>query len=364
MSRLHLGFVLFVLAPTIAAIAYYGFFVAPIYMSTAAYVVKDASQSPSASGLGQFLQSAGLATSANDAYAISAYISSRDALAELDKTINIRALYNRPEADFLAKFPNFYTFFQKSFEWLYWHYYWWIEVDFNTTTNITTIYAWAFRPDDAHAIAQKLLVLSENAVNAMNDKAHLDAFRAGRDEVNQLQQRATDIQAQITAFRDNELILNPNQTSTDATNLRMTLENALVGARALLNQLQGTAPSSPQIPGLKLRIKSLEDQVNEQEHKNSGGPQTLAPKISKYDALLLQQQFIQQMLQAAVSGLENAEVSAIQQTLYLQRVSEPSTPDSQTISYRIVNPLLIFITALLIYGTGRMVVSTVREHLS
>jgi capsular polysaccharide transport system permease protein len=192
----------------------------------------------------------------------------------------------------------------------------------------------------------------------MNDKAHLDAFRAGRDEVNQLQQRATDIQAQITNFRDNELILNPNQTSTDATNLRMTLENALVSARALLDQLQGTAPSSPQIPGLKLRIKSLEDQVNEQDHKNSGGPQTLAPKISKYDALLLQQQFIQQMLQAAVSGLENAEVAAIQQTLYLQRISEPS------IFYRIINPLLIFITALLIYGTGRMVNSTIREHLS
>ena len=82
------------------------------------------------------------------------------------------SIYNRPEADFIARFPSFYNFFRSSFEHLYWHYLSWIEVDFDSTTNITTIYAYAFRPADAHTVARQLLVLGEHAVNRMNDRVN------------------------------------------------------------------------------------------------------------------------------------------------------------------------------------------------
>ena len=370
-ARRHAAFIFVVLLPTILASIYYGLIAAPIYVSTAQFLVKSSTQNPSSSGVAQFLQSTGFTTSANDAYSVGAYISSRDALAELDKNAGIRSIYNRPEADFITRFPNFYGClpifygsFRSNFEYLYCHYVNWIEVDFDSTTNITTIYAYAFRPEDAHAIALQLLNLGERAVNRMNDRLKSDALRAMKEEVAHLRQRAEAIQAQITNFRNSELLLDPNQTSTAATTLRSTLESALVDARALLGQLQQAAPHSPLIPVLRTRIKSLEDQASEQQYKDSGGANTLAPKVSQYDLLLSQQQFAQQMLQAAVASLEGAEVSIQQQLLYIQRIAEPNAPDWPQYPYRLLDALLALITALLIYGTGKILYSMVREHVS
>jgi capsular polysaccharide transport system permease protein len=361
--RKHLWLITSVVIPTLVAVVYYALIAAPIYVSSAQFIVKNSTQSSSLSGMGQFLQSVGVTVSASDAYSVDAYITSRDALAELEKRSDIRALYNRREADLVARFPNFLELYRPAFEYLYWHYQNWIEVDFDSTTNITTVYAYAFRAEDARAVAAQLLVLSELAVNRLNDRVKADALRAMKDEVAHLQQRAEAVQAQITDFRNSQLILDPNQSSTAATTLRSTLESALVSARALLGQLQDSAPNSPQIAAMRARIKSLEDQVAEQEHKDAGGVNTLAPKVSQYDALLLQQQFAQQMLQAAVSSLETAEVNVQEQMLYVARIAEPNVPDWPQYPYRVVDILLVFVTALLIYGVGRILGSVVREHM-
>jgi hypothetical protein len=77
-------------------------------MSTAQLMIKSATPSPALPGVGQFLQSAGLTVSPNDAYAVDAYMTSRDAVKDLEKNNDIRSIYNRPEGDFIA----FYAFGQ------------------------------------------------------------------------------------------------------------------------------------------------------------------------------------------------------------------------------------------------------------
>jgi capsular polysaccharide transport system permease protein len=360
----HLGFSLVVVLPTLLAVVYYGLIAAPVYVATAQFVVKSGNQSPTLSGVGQLLQNAGLAVSANDAYAVGAYMTSRDALKELEKSSDIRSVYTRPEADFVARFPNFYTLFRPAFEYLYWHYCNWIEVDFNSTTNITTIYSYAFQPDDAQTIARQLLELGERQVNQMNDRVKRDALSVMRDEVKHLSQRSEEIQKELTEFRNNEQVLDPNQASTAATTLRSTLEVALVAARAQLGQLEASAPASPQIPPLQVRIKALEDQVSAEERKNLGGANTLAPKLSKYDGLLLQQQFAQQMLQAAISSLEAAEINVQNQLLYLERISEPLAPDWPQYPYRIADTALVFVTVLSLYIIGKIMVTATMDHFT
>lgn len=361
-ARRYAGFITFVIVPTMVAAVYYAFIAAPIYVSTAQFIVKNSSQG-SSSSMGQFLQSVGVTVSANDAYSVGAYITSRDVLAELEKNADIRAIYNRPGADLITRFPNFLELYRPAFEYLYWHYLNWIEVDFDSTTYITTVYAYAFRPEDAHLVATQLLDLSERAVNLLNERVKNGMLRAIKDEVDHMRKRSEIIQAQITDFRNSQLILDPNQASAAATTLRSALESALVPARALLGQLQQTAPKSPQILALQMRIKSLEDQVSDQEHKDAGGVNSLAPKLSQYDALLLQQQFAQQMLHAAVAALGTAEVNVQQQLLYVARIAVPRVPDWPQYPYRFLYTMLVFVTALLIYGIARILGSIVREHM-
>lgn len=362
--RRHFGFLAFVVLPTALAAAYYGLVAAPVYVSTTEFVVKDSTQSASVTGLGQFLQSAGLAASSNDAYSVNAYIMSRDALVELEKKMKIRDFYNRPEADFLTQFPNFLHFFRSSFEHLYWHYSAWVDPEFDSMTNITTIYAYAYRPDDAQAIAGEIMTLAEKVVNAMNDRANRDGLKTAKAEVEDLQKRAHEIQGRITDFRGTGLVLDPNLSAQSATSLRASLDASLSAARAALDQFAKMSPGSPQIPALRQRVKALEDQVVDREQRDTGGSDSLAPKVAQYDALQLEQQFVQLMLQAAVTALEAAEVKVQQQQLYIETVAEPNRPDFPQYPYRGIDAFLVFVTSLLVFGCGKMMFTAIREHTS
>ena len=355
------GFTVIVAIPTILAAIYYFLLAAPIYASYAQFEVKSQNQNPVLSGIGGFLQSTGVASTPNDAYTVDAFLVSRDALRALQRNPGIGAMYARPEADFLARFPVF--FLPANFEWLWWHFTEWTEVDFDSDTNITTLSVYAFRPEDARAIADRLLVLGEQEVNRLNDRMRNDTLAGSRREVAELQARAQAIQEKITAFRNRELYLDPTETSTQSVTLLSTLESQLVSTRASLGQLEHSAPASPQIPSLRAQERALEDQVTAELKKEAGGSDTLAPRLAQYQQLLFEQQNVQTMLTAALTSLESAEATVQQQQLYVARVEEANLPDYPWYPYRIFDTFVVLVTLLLIYGIGRIVVAAVREHV-
>ncbi|NDA47669.1 MAG: hypothetical protein EBY21_10460, partial [Alphaproteobacteria bacterium] len=96
------GRVIFFLAflPGLLSILYFGFLATDRYVSEAKFIVKTASKSADAGGLGSFLKFAGsmsgMSRSQDDNYSVQEYIKSRAAVAELSKKIPVREIYNRP----------------------------------------------------------------------------------------------------------------------------------------------------------------------------------------------------------------------------------------------------------------------------
>jgi capsular polysaccharide transport system permease protein len=351
-----------VVIPTLLAAVYFGLVESPIYQSNAEFLIQQANETSTLNGLGQFLQSTGISTTSNQSYTVNSYLLSRDAVGDLQKKINLRAIYDRPNADFLNRFPNF--IFGPSFENLFNHYNEWASVNFDSGSGITTLTVTAFRPSDAHAVAESLLLLSEAEVNRLNDRVRNDTLRAARREVTTLQNRLLDIQNQITAFRNRQHLLDPAESSTQAVSLVSSVETQLVEARAALKQTEVTTPHSPELPALREKVDALQAQSASEAYKGAGSSTSLAPKLSEYQALLLKQQFVQQMLQSAVTALESAEATVQQQQLYLSRVAEPSTPDAPYFPFRHPIEILVFtVSVLMIYGIGKMIQGAVAEHM-
>ena len=119
-ARRFPGFVVVVVIPSILAIAFFGFIQSNIYTSTAQILIKSPSQTSSLNGLGSFLQSTGITSTPSDSYTVNNYLISRAVVTSLEENPNIRALYSRPEADFIDRFPN--IFVSNSFENLFQHY--------------------------------------------------------------------------------------------------------------------------------------------------------------------------------------------------------------------------------------------------
>ncbi len=78
-----------VVLPTLAAILYFGFIAADVYISESRFVVRSPERNV-ASPLGGLLESTGFTRSQDDSYTVLEFMLSRDALRVLDEKLNLR----------------------------------------------------------------------------------------------------------------------------------------------------------------------------------------------------------------------------------------------------------------------------------
>lgn len=355
-------FLIIVAIPTLATGVYYLLIAAPIYVSEAQFVVRERGHPPAAAALGTVLQSVGIDMGENqtDAYEVQQYMESRDAVQELVRSHNLRAVLDRPEGDFLAKFPR--PFERASFENLYQNYQRFVTVGYNANTGISTLRVEGFRPGDAHEIAVALLAGGEQLVNKLNERAAADAVDEARRQVMEAEDQSLKAETALTAFRNRERMIDPDRASAAGSELLGKLEGQLVTMRAERAGLAASAPESPQLPILDRRIAAFEAQLDAERLRIAGQNNSLAPKMGEYEALTLEREFAVKSLAAAETALETARADARRKQLYLERVVSPNLPDKAERPRRLLALLTVVVTCLLAYGTIALILAGLREH--
>src|SRR5436305_2634002 len=165
-GSLNIWFWAIVGLPTLVAGVYYFAIASDLYLSEAKFVVRSPKQVQT-SGVGALLQSTGLGRAAEDTSAVQDFIMSRDAVRKLEQKNDLRAVFSRPEGDFLTRFPGI-LFWRKDFEALFSRYDHFVSVETDTGTGVTALRVKAYRPEDAHTLASTLLGYSEQLINDLN----------------------------------------------------------------------------------------------------------------------------------------------------------------------------------------------------
>ena len=353
-------FYLIVVLPTLLAALYLLFIASPIYVSEARFFVRSSNTAQAASGLNFVLQNVGLGQAETDSFAVHEYIMSRDAMADLVQHHNLSAILSRPGADFLSRFPH--PFQPTSMESLFRAYPRFVKVTYDATTGISTLEVKAFRPDDAHSVAQALLNDGEGVINQLNAQAQHDAVTEATREVSEDEIRVAIAQQNLTSFRNHAQLIDPDRASAMNSELvgKLSLDQATL--RAERGGLAAAAPASPQLSSLDSRINAYTNEIAAQQSKIAGETGSLAPKIATYEQLTLEREFADRSLASALTSLESSQIDARRKRLYLERVVSPSTPDRATEPRRFESLALVLVSALLAYGTVLLVLSGFREH--
>ena len=357
--RRNAGWLLFVLLPTALVTLYYGLVAADLFASEARFVIRSPSK-PQIGGIGSLLQGGPVGVSHDDVYTVHDYLLSRDALRALSEREDLRAVFGRPEADFIARYPN--LVYDTSFEDLFLYYGHRVEAVFDSTTGITTLTVKAFRAEDAQRLAKHLLELGEALVNQLNERARASAVRDAEAQVAQAESRVSEVQTQLLSYRTRERLLDPGKSSASVVDSQARTQAELNGTRARLAQIERTAPESPVRRELATRIDILARQVEEQRSRLAGTGDSLAPKISEYNQLVLRQDFAERALTSALASLETARSEARRQQVYLERVVEPNLPDRALFPKRLSSILIVFVSCFILYTIGALLLAGVREH--
>jgi capsular polysaccharide transport system permease protein len=362
-SAANIWFWAIVGVPTLIAAVYYFGIASNLYMSEADFVLRGPGTVKSMGGLASMLQSSsgGEQPGRDEALIVQRFIMSRDVVRLLAQHDDLYRVLDRPEGDVVSRFPGM-LFWRNDFEALYKAYSRFVEVDIDGETGVSVLKVKAYRPEDAQRIAQALVGYSEQLVNELNDRTRQEALRSFQNEVERTQQRIAGIQAQLTAYRIKQQMLDPKTAAEGPLALLKVLNEHRATAEAQLADTIKNSPSSPQVMLLRTRVVSLDRLIADERTKITGDGNSVAVAQTEYERLDEARKLAETELASAYKSLEAARLDAQRQELFLATVAQPNLPDFPLYPKRVVSFSMVLATCLLAYGIAWLLVASVREH--
>lgn len=354
-------FIIIVVLPTLIAAIYNGLYASDIYISESQFVIKSADQRRGQiSTLASLIQTTGLSSGQEQANEVLAYVRSRDALKELETSVNIRDKFSRGNVDLFSRFPG--VFGHNTFEELFKFYNSMIEVGQDGNTGTAIIRVKSFEPNDAYKINARLLELSEALVNRLNDRAQTRAIGEAQRQVDLATERAKASRVAIAQYRNTTEVIDPAKQVGGVLEISNKLVAERAALKAQLDLIERMTPRNPAIPALRDRIAALTSQIVSQDSRLVGNDRGIASKIGGYENLLVEQEFATAALNAANAALVQARAEAQKQQFYLERVVEPNQPDAPLLPHRLLNTVIAAGAAICLYFIAWMFVVGILEH--
>ena len=354
-----LAFYALVMGPTLLSALYFGAIASGRYVSETAFVVRGVSTGRS-SGLEALFRSFGIARTVDDTNIVETYLTSRDALRDLEASLPLREMYGRSEADLLSRFPR--PIFGDGFEAFYDYYQSRVTVVEDAERGLAHLYVEAFRPEDSQKIARQLLAQAEAFVNKLNDRAQSDAVRNGEQELARAVDKVVEAQKALTEFRNASALVDPSKNSIGQVELITQLTADRDEALAQVRQSENLNPDGPQINSLRARAEALTQRIAAETAKLAGKDDSLSGKVSTYERLSTMKTLSDKMLAGAMLSLETARQEAARQQIYVEQVTEPNLPDSALQPRRVRNVAQVFFVTMSLLAVAWIMTVGVREH--
>lgn len=301
------------------------------------------------------IDGSGLSRSDDNSYAVVEFMQSRDAIAYINRDGMLSKIFADPVVDALSQFPSVFT--GNSGEDLYKHFQHYLNVDFDSSTGITTLDVQGFSPEQAQVLATRLVAGSEALVNALNERAQIDSVTFAESLVSEAEQRLHALQREMTEFRNEAQVLSVDAEVAMSSGLisGLMLEASKVDMQ--LSQLSSSTPDSPRIKELRLRREAVQQQLGDLRRSLGGKDDSIALKLERYEEISLQKEIAEKNLVSAAATLVKARQDSAVDRLYVDNIVSPNLPDKYGYPQRFNNIIMIFFVGFSLF----IIVRSVRD---
>jgi capsular polysaccharide transport system permease protein len=289
------------------------------------------------------------------------FLTSRDALQSLEQHYRLKRSFGSHRVDVAVRFDP--LGWDDSFENLLRYYQKFIVTsDLDSTSSILTLTVRAFSAEEAHAINEALLTMSEDFVNRLNDRARHDLVRFATADVDSAEKQQRAAVLALSLYRNSQALYDPAKQSELQLQEVGELQAELVDARKQLADVRAAASDNPQIPVLQNRIRVLQREIGSEMARVAGDRSSLSSKAPEYEAITLDRDFASKYLQIALDSLEQARENAMSQQLYIERIEEPNTPDTAIEPRALRDVAATLLLSLMLWALASLLITAVREH--
>jgi capsular polysaccharide transport system permease protein len=361
LKKINVLLTVVVIIPTILSVIYYGLIASDLFHSESKFVVRSAQRQQAPSLLGSILSGSIFTRTQDEAYVVHDFILSRDALVELNKTLNLGKAYASEKNDFLTRFPAPWS--DDSFESLYRHYQNHILISYDNTSGISTLRTASHDASLAQLTNERLLAMSEQLVNEISERGRNDLIRYATAEVTDAEKRVKEASSALAGYRSQRIVFDPERQAALQLQQLSKLQDELIASKSQLAQLKALSPENPQIPVLQKRTEMLQTEVNNETARVLGrGDTSLAGKAADFERLNLEKAFAERQLASAMTAMENARNESRRKSMYLEKIVAPITADRAAEPRRLRAIALTLTFSIMLYAVLSLLVAGIKEH--
>jgi capsular polysaccharide transport system permease protein len=340
--------------PTLAGVVYFGIIASDQYQAEMQFAVHGGEPLPT--DMMGLLTGFPAMHQIQDALIVTDYIRSRAIVDKLDKELDLRGMFSRPDIDFASRLePN------PPVEELvkYWRRRLYVTID--SGSGVVTAHVRAFRPEDSLRISQAVLAACEDLVNTITRRSRLDAYSQAQEEMVRAERRVSEASARFRDLRDKERLIDPGKSAEAVNKMLAELKMDRIKAEGEL-QVSGRSlsPAAPQMKVMKARLDAVTGQIATLEKtlttvSGQGSDPALSQSFVAFDKARLDQEWAQTYYKTVAALLERAKGEYERQQVYLESFVQPTLPQQAEFPSRVWNSFLVALAStgawlLLTYG--------------
>ncbi len=354
------GFLLLVVLPTLAFVAWQARYVADQYAVEIRFAVRPADPARGALPAGMM---AGLAGANTDAYAVVQHLQSPEAIIAAGRHADIRAILGNPVADWFHRLDPAAPVEVARRAWQRQ-----VRPYFDRASGIVAVEMRAFSPEDALALASAVEGAAEDAVNAMSARSRAELLAAAERDVAAAEARFAAARAAVQGFRDRQQVVDPRRTAEGYSQHLVRLQSEQIAMTAQLASLRRVmSDNAGVVMQLRESLRATEQQIGAVQARitaeEPGGP-ALSATIGGFEAMETEVIFAQRAYEAAMGALERARAEAQRQQVFLAPVVRPVAPQQAEYPARIAHGLTFLAGSILAWFVGLLALRALKEHVA
>jgi capsular polysaccharide transport system permease protein len=189
-----------------------------------------------------------------------------------------------------------------------------------------------------------------------------DAEAYAQSVVGRARDHVVEVALQLATFRNSIGSVDPSRESATALDQIAQMATEVAEMEATLQQQMALSPSSPALPALRERIRTIKEQIEKEKRKIVGADQSLTTRLAEFEKLTLNRDLAAREMDSALANLTTARQDAQRHHFYLQQISKPNLADEARYPRRLLAIAIAFAAFFALFVVVNAVYTSVREH--
>lgn len=352
---------IFVVLPTLVYLGYVLALAQPTFQTEAKLIVRENQSGAGANmpGVAAALLGLGGTTSLEDAMILEDYLHSAEFIELADANLGLRDHFQNAPRDPIrrlgedAQAETFHRYFRKM-----------VSIRVRPETGIVTVQARAFDPDVAYQLAGFIINRSELVINKLSERMVTAQTALAKRELGNKEQRLLAAREALLTFQIENAVIDPVTESEAGFGNVAALDSRLVEKRTELRAKSSYLREGAfELRVLEQEIAALEAQRSQETGRLvTSQDASMVKTLQAYETLKIEHEFSLAGYTTALATVESATIEAARQEKFLLAIVSPHFPERPVFPRPVRGTLTVFVLACAIFGIGRLVIATIREH--